>query len=93
MYPGTPFASADDALAWVVKFVYWYNNLHQHSGINFVTPGARHDNMDTEILENRKRVFELARQQNPHRWSKQIRNWSRVEEVCLNTKRTSSKAA
>lgn len=92
-YPSTPFTSAEEALAWVVKFVDWYNNVHQHSGIKFVTPGACHDNKDAEILEKRKRVFELARQRNPNRWSKQTRNWDRVEEVCLNTKRTSSKAA
>lgn len=92
-YPSAPFASVEEALAWVVKFVEWYNNMHQHSGINFVTPAARHDGKDQEILEKRAQVYEFARQKNPNRWSKQTRDWSRVDEVFLNTKRTSSKAA
>lgn len=82
-----------EALAWVVKFVDWYNNVHQHSGNNFVVPSVRHEGKDKEILEQRKRVYELARQKNPCRWSKKIRNWDRVDAVCLNTKRTGNKAA
>ncbi len=92
-YPRNPFTSVGEALAWVVKFVDWYNNVHQHSGINFVTPSVRHEGKDREILEKRKQVYELARQRNPNRWSGKTRNWDRVDEVFLNTKRTSSKAA
>lgn len=91
-YPDKPFTSVTEALAWVTNFVYWYNNVHQHSGINFVTPGARHDSKDIEILEKRKRVFELAKQKNPNRWSGKTRNWDRAEEVCLNIKRTNKAA-
>lgn len=92
-YPRKPFTSVENALAWVTPFVDWYNNVHQHSGIKFVTPAARHVAQDMAILENRKRVYELARQKNPGRWSKQTRNWDRVDEVYLNTKQTSVKAA
>jgi putative transposase len=91
-YPSKPFISVEEALAWVGKFVDWYNNIHQHSGINFVTPSARHQGKDKDILEQRKRVYELARQKNPNRWSKQVRNWDRVDEVYLNTKRTTKTA-
>lgn len=92
-YPSNPFTSVAEALAWVVKFVDWYNNIHQHSGITFVTPSARHDGKDKAILEKRKRVYEIARQRNPSRWSGPTRNWNRIDEVYLNTKRTSAKAA
>jgi putative transposase len=92
-YPSKPFTSIEDALVWVGSFVDWYNNVHQHSGINFVTPSARHEGKDSEILEKRKQVYEIARQKNPCRWSKNTRNWERVNEVYLNTKRTSTKAA
>lgn len=92
-YPSNPFESTEEALAWVVKFVEWYNNIHNHSGINFVTPSARHDGKDAEILEKRKAVYEIARQKNPSRWSKQTRDWSRVGKVYLNSKRTDKKAA
>lgn len=92
-YPNKPFISVADALSWVAPFVDWYNNIHQHSGIKFVTPAARHAGKDIEILEKRKQVYELARQTNPDRWSKKTRNWNRIDEVYLNTKRTSGKAA
>ena len=91
-YPSKPFVSTEEALAWVVKFVDWYNNIHNHSGVNFVTPSARHEGRDQAILDKRKRVYEAARLKNPTRWSQQTRNWNRVNEVYLNTKRTSKKS-
>jgi putative transposase len=92
-YPTKPFKSVDEAQAWVLQFAHWYNTIHQHSGINFVTPNARHQGLDKVILDNRAQVYERARQQNPNRWSKKVRNWTRVDEVYLNTKRTAKKAA
>jgi putative transposase len=92
-YPDKPFESTELALEWVRKFVGWYNNVHQHSGINFVTPNARHNEEDQAILTNRTKIYELAKQKNPSRWSGKTRNWARVDEVLLNTKRTSRKAA
>lgn len=90
-YPSKPFISVDEALAWARKFVYWYNNIHQHSGINFVTPNARHNGLDKQILSDRTLVYEAAKLQHPNRWSKQVRNWMHVNEVYLNTKRTNQK--
>ncbi|MEI6096493.1 MAG: IS3 family transposase [Gammaproteobacteria bacterium] len=92
-YPDKPFESTESALEWVKKFVNWYNNIHQHSGINFVTPNARHNEEDQEILTKRAQIYELAKQKNPSRWSGKTRNWARVDEVLLNTKRTNRKAA
>jgi transposase InsO family protein len=91
-YPSKPFASEAEALEWVVKFVDWYNNIHQHSGINFVTPNVRHQGLDEKILSDRILVYENAKQKNPNRWSKKVRNWMRIGEVYLNTKRTNRKA-
>jgi transposase InsO family protein len=92
-YPSKPFASVEEALSWVNIFVDWYNNTHNHSGINFVTPAARHQGLDKAILANRMQVYARAKEQNPNRWSKKMRNWNRVEEVYLNTKRTTKKVA
>jgi putative transposase len=92
-YPTTPFTSTEEALAWVVKFVDWYNNFHQHSGINFVTPSERHQEKDQNILDNRIQVYELAKNKNPNRWSGKVRTWSRVNKVYLNAKRKSPNAA
>ena len=92
-YPDKPFESTELALEWVRKFVHWYNNIHQHSGINFVTPNARHNEEDQAILTKRIEIYELAKQKNPCRWSGKTRNWDRVDEVLLNTKRTARKVA
>lgn len=84
-YPeGGRFAGIEAARAWVEKFVEWYNNVHLHSGINWVTPASRHLANDQVILDSRKDVYEAARQKNPQRWTKETRNWSRPNIVELN---------
>lgn len=93
LYPSKRFSCIEDAQEWVLKFVDWYNNVHQHSGINFVTPSTRHQGLDKEILGKRARVYELARQKNPNRWSAGTRNWAHVETVYLNPKHSNRKAA
>lgn len=69
---------------WIEKFVTWYNNEHCHSGIQYVTPQQRHLKQDGEILEKRRMVYYAAKQQKPNRWSGNIRNWRREDEVVLN---------
>ena len=83
-YPSRPFASLEEARAWVRWFVQWYDHQHLHSGINFVTPAHRHAGDDVEILARRHEVYEAARRRNPARWSGRTRDWSRVEAVRLN---------
>jgi len=61
---------------------------HKHSGIQFVTPIQRHIGMDKEFLENRKRVYELAKARHPERWTRSTRDWTRTDEVWLNPERT-----
>jgi hypothetical protein len=39
---------------------------------------------DEEILKHRKAVYQQAKLRNPNRWSGEIRNWDKVEEVYLN---------
>jgi putative transposase len=83
-YPDGAFASIEEARTWVTKFVHWYNTEHLHSGIRFVTPKSRHDGHDAEILKCRHDVYEAAKLKHPLRWSRQTRDWSRIEEVRLN---------
>ncbi len=70
-----------------------FDVFDEHSDINFVTPNARHNEEDQAILTKRTQIYELAKQKNPCRWSEKTRNWARVDEVLLNTKRTTRKAA
>ena len=71
----------------------WYNHEHLHSGIRYVSPADRHDGFDGEILQRRHALYLEARERNPRRWSRQTRNWSRVEVVTLNPERNDVTAA
>ena len=82
--PVKPFKDLLEARRWVTELLHWYNEEHRHSAISFVTPAQRHAGMDEELLKARKAVYETARQANPNRWSKNIRNWRYESAVHLN---------
>jgi transposase InsO family protein len=84
LMPVRPFESLDQARKWAIGLVDWYNQEHRHSAIKFVTPQQRHCGEDALLLQKRAEVYGHARDQNPSRWSKNTRNWSRVTEVHLN---------
>ncbi|NOX08660.1 MAG: IS3 family transposase, partial [Gammaproteobacteria bacterium] len=83
-YPNQPFQNLEVAREWVHGFVRWYNEQHRHSAIQYVTPTQRHEGVDQAILIQRKAVYEAAKKRNPARWSGEIRNWDRIENVWLN---------
>jgi putative transposase len=83
-FPDNGFATLEDARAWTKKFVNWYNNQHLHSGINWVTPSARHHGNDIEILKKRSELYEETKKVFPNRWTGDTRNWQRTELVELN---------
>jgi len=89
-YPTKPFGSVDAAQAWVDRFVHWYNTIHRHSGIRYVTPDQRHRGLDREILQRRVEVYREARMRHPMRWSRSTRDWSRVDTVELNPSKRAS---
>jgi transposase InsO family protein len=83
-YPKSGFETIQAARSWVRQFVFWYNDVHRHSAIRFVTPAQRHRGEDRRILEQRKVVYEKARSMNKNRWSKESRNWDYIDRVWLN---------
>ncbi len=83
-YPGRPFEDIDSARQWVLAFVHWYNNIHRHSAIRFVTPAERHAKNDIKILSNRDSIYKKAKLKHPSRWSGNTRNWSHIQNVYLN---------
>jgi transposase InsO family protein len=87
-YPRKPFADLTQAREWVTRFVHWYNEVHRHSAIGFVTPSQRHAGLDVNILKHREEVYKAARLRNPTRWSAETRNWTRVDVVHLNPAKT-----
>ena len=87
-YPTKPFADLTAARAWVRAFVRWYNTVHLHSAIRFVTPGDRHAGHDVARLAARHVVYERARDAHPERWSGDTRNWTPITVVTLNPDHT-----
>ncbi len=90
-YPYKGFASLTKARQWAHQFVQWYNEIHLHSGLNFVTPVQCHTGEHIAILEKRKKVYEMAKAKHPERWTQGIRNWSPKEKVALNPMRDEDK--
>jgi len=82
--PANGFKTLKQAREWISEFSHWYNNIHMHSSLKFVTPNDRHNGDDKAILENRKKVYEEAKKNNPNRWSGKTRNWELEETVALN---------
>lgn len=82
--PAKPFASLTEARHWVASLVEWYNTVHRHSAIRFVTPAERHAGLDKAILARRKAVYAAAKAMHPARWRGDTRNWDPIESVTLN---------
>jgi len=94
-YPDKGFVDLQTARQWTFEFVHWYNEIHLHKGINFVTPSQKHAGADVELLKQRDQVYQAAKQRNPNRWTGSTRDWSPVEVVVLNpdNKRSNTTAA
>lgn len=83
-FPNKPFDDLEEARIWVAEFQHWYNEVHRHSALKFVTPGQRHRGEDINILEQRHLLYEAAKGCLPGRWSGATRNWTPVDTVYLN---------
>jgi putative transposase len=90
-FPEKPFESLDDSRQWVAGFQHWYDDIHRHSALKFVTPGERHRQEDIAILQRRKQLYEAAKAQRPERWSGPSRNWEPETIVYLNPNKSTDK--
>jgi putative transposase len=91
-YPRKPFATVDEAWAWVERFVDWYNHEHRHSAIGFVTPDERHNELDIQVLASRRALYDRARLLHPERWSRHTRRWNAPAAVTLNPRDPQTRA-
>ena len=89
-YPKSGFEMIEDSRRWVNQFVFWYNHIHRHSAIRFVTPNQRHRGEDRQILQHRQLVYKKAKSQNANRWSGTTRNWDYIDQVWLNPPKMNS---
>jgi putative transposase len=88
-FPNKGFTDPDAAHTWAAGFVNWYNVVHRHSGIRYVSPAQRHDGQDRGILDPRHALYFRARASNPARWSRNARNRTPINSVTLNPERSS----
>jgi len=51
-FPDKPFGSLQEAREWVAGFQHWYNEVHRHSALKFVTPDQRHCGEDSASWRN-----------------------------------------
>jgi len=63
------FKSIDAARAWVADFLDWYNTIHLHSSIGYVTPEQKHSGLAGTIIAERNKVKYQAYRKNKCRWS------------------------
>lgn len=82
-YPGK-FTDIAHAREWMAEFVHWYNSLHRHSAIGYVTPEQRRSGEYRQIFRKRNETIEKARKLHPERWSSTPRVWECNDEIWLN---------
>lgn len=83
-FPHKGFSTIEEARIWVAQFSRYYNSEHRHSSLKFITPNQRHNGNAEQIMAKRERVYQEAKQKNPERWTKNIRNWELKDIVYLN---------
>ena len=61
-----------------------YNFTHKHSGIQFLEPATRHYGEESKVLDQRNTVIQEFYVKNPHRYSKEPKQFKPVIEVNIN---------
>ncbi len=92
-FPDQPFDNLQQARQWGLGFQRWYNEVHHHSALKFVTPAQRHRGEDGAILQRRQALYQAAKATHPERWSGPLRNWEPVKIVYLNPGKPMKKEA
>jgi transposase InsO family protein len=82
-YPGR-FADIIESRRWMADFVDWYNTSHRHSGIYFFTPRQMRTGQYRKQVAIRNQTMREARNKNPERWSRPVKQWDQNHTVYLN---------
>ena len=79
------FATIDDARSWLADFINWYNTVHRHSGIGYVTPQQRRTGISSQLFAKRNETLVAAWKKHPERFPKKgPRMWKERSVVYLN---------
>ena len=68
--PGFPerFGCIQDAKAFCRDFFGWYNNVHYHSGLNWLTPATVHYGRADHVVQRRQHALDRGRREHPERF-------------------------
>lgn len=78
------FESIEEAEKFCQRFFEWYNNVHYHSGILWLTPQTVHYGKADEVLEKRHQVVLNAYHENPIRFNNKIPKLKTLKPVFIN---------
>ena len=78
------FQDLSHAREWFAGFVDWYNNVHRHSGIDYVTPNQRHTGQHHAILKVRQKTLDAAAAAHPERFVNGPKQYKLEGAVILN---------
>ena len=62
------FGSIQDAKVFCRDFFHWYNNIHYHSGLNWLTPATVHYGRAGQVVRRRQHALDRARHAHPERF-------------------------
>ena len=85
--PGFPerFGCIQDAKTFYRDFFHWYNNVHYHAGLNWLTPAMVHCGQTGHIVQRRQNALDCARREHPERFVNAPRTIARPPaNVCIN---------
>ena len=62
------FAAIDEARSWTAGFINWYNTIHRHLGIGYVTPVQRRTGVSSNLFAKRNRTLQETWRKHPERF-------------------------
>lgn len=89
-YPYKGFVLLTESREWAQKFIHWYNEVHLHISLKFMTHAQCHSAEHVAILRKRKEIYEAVKVKQPKRWARDTRVWKSIEQVTLNPMRYDS---
>ncbi len=83
-YPGR-FATIEHARIWMGDFIDWYNRMHRHTGLGYITPEQRRNGEDVRLFALRNETLHKAFLHHPERFPKGgPKTWKVQRVVYLN---------
>lgn len=77
------FSTLESSRDYCMEFFTWYNCVHLHSNLDFVTPQTVHEGRHLEVYEKRNTMLELNRIVHPSRHGGRKKNYAMPAEVRL----------